>query len=210
FASAIQVEADYLIELRQEAENSISKAADAIKKLQLKDPQNEEAVKLLARAIRELQVARSFLSAQQSQAASTNATNAINLISSAEEIEGGADRQAQAKINLARITLRPLWDRELDERASALVDRSTEAFNNAEKAYLNDEFTRAVQLAEDSLALSSAALQQGGGSSSSNQPLTQDLSLIWLVGGIAALAAAGIGAFLVIRRLRAGYSLFSK
>ena len=92
-----------------------------------------------------------------------------------------------------------------------MVDRSTEAFNNAETAYLNNEFTIAIQLAEDSLALSSAALQQGGGGSgSSNQSLTQDLSVIWLVGGIAALAAAGIAAFLVIRRLRAGYSLFSK
>ncbi len=210
FASAIQVEADYLIVLKQDAEKSISKAEDAIKKLQSKDPQNDEALKLLAQARRELQVARSFLSAQQSQLANTYATNAIALVLSAEEIESGADRRAQAKINLARITLGPLWDRDLGERAAALVDRSTEAFNNAETAYLNNEFTRAIQLADDSLSLSSAALQQGGESVSSNQPLTQDLSLIWLVGGIVALAAAGVGAFLVIRRLRAGYSLFSK
>ena len=210
FASTIQVEAEYLLELKQDAEKSISKAEDAIKKFQSKDPKNEEARKLLARAIRELQVARSFLSAHQSQAANTNATNAINLLLSAEDLENGADRRAQAKINLARITLRPLWDRELSERAAALVDRSTEAFNNAETAYLNNEFSRAIQLAEDSLSLSSAALQQGGGGSSSTQSITQDLSLIWLIGGIAALAAAGVGAFLVIRRLRAGYSLFSK
>ena len=211
FVSSTQVEADLRIELKQEAEKSISKAEEAIKKFQSKEPINEEARKLLAKARRELQVARSFLSARQSQEANTNATNAIKLVLSAEEIETGVEKTAQAKIDLARITLRPLWTRELDERASELVDRSTEAFNNAETAYLNKEFSRAIQLADDSLSLSSSALQQAISDSQqsplggilSRVPVLKDLSLIELVIGIAVLAAAGIGAFLGIRRIRA-------